>query len=306
MKSNLKTVLASFLAFFLINMVLSAQEISTDSTGFPGDNFSLEGALALFEKATSLEDFEKQLNEEKNYVNNLDLNEDGEIDYIRIVDNMEGDVHAIVLQVPMSKTETQDIAVIEIEKTGKEEAILQIVGDEDVYGEQKIIEPFDMQAKSKGKGPSADLEMKRVVVNVFFWPCVRFVYAPSYRVYVSPWGWSVYPRYWRPWRPHPWHVHIRNRVHHPHFRVCHTHRVMRAHRVYAPRRKTTTTVRTKTTVVKNRKGNVVGVKKNKTTTVRGKNGKVKAQKSKTIGVRKTKNGKVKRKRTTKKTKKRRH
>jgi len=59
----------------------SETETATDSTGLPGDNFSLAGALELFKNATSLESFEKMINEESNKVNNLDLNGDGEIDY---------------------------------------------------------------------------------------------------------------------------------------------------------------------------------------------------------------------------------
>ncbi len=49
--------------------------------------------------------------------------------------------HVFVLQVSVSATENQDIAVIEIEKTGTETAIIQIIGDEDIYGEQVIVEP---------------------------------------------------------------------------------------------------------------------------------------------------------------------
>ena len=49
-----------------------------------GDNFSLEGALSLFKKANSLQEFEKMLNKENNNVNNLDLNNDGDIDYILV------------------------------------------------------------------------------------------------------------------------------------------------------------------------------------------------------------------------------
>ena len=290
MKSHWKTIFASILSLCLFTVLSSAQGTTPDSTGFPGDNFSLEGALGLFEEAKSLEDFEKELNTEKNHVNNLDLNDDGEIDYIRVIDNMDGDVHAIVLQAPLNATESQDIAVIEIEKTGKEEAMVQIIGDEDVYGEQKIVEPFEVQAKQKGKGPAAQFEMTRVIVNVWFWPSVRFIYGPRYRVYVSPWGWRVYPRYWRPWRPHPWRWHVSRVVYRPHFRVCRTHRVVRAHKVYVPHRRTTKVVRTKTTVVKNRNGKVVGAKTTKTTTVRGKNGKVKAKKSTTKAARKTPNG----------------
>ena len=47
-----------------------------DSTGLPGDHFSLEGALSLLKKSASLEDFEKKLNQEGGSVNNLDLNKD--------------------------------------------------------------------------------------------------------------------------------------------------------------------------------------------------------------------------------------
>ena len=280
MKPILKIYFSSFLVLMLFSLNLQAKATTTDSTGFAGDHFSLEGALSLFEKAKSLEDFEKELNTEKNHVNNLDLNEDGEIDYIRVVDHMDKDVHAIVLQVPISADESQDIAVIEIEKTGKEKATLQIVGDEDVYGEQKIVEPFEMEETETGNGPSADIRMKRVVFNVWFWPSVRFIYAPSYRVYFSPWGWRAYPRYWKPWRPHPWRYHHTHRIFRPHFHVVRTHRVVRAHKIYTPKRRTSKVVRTRTTVVRNKNGKVVGAKRTTTKTVRGKNGK-------TVGAKKT-------------------
>src|SRR5687768_12228626 len=141
-----------FLGMVLSTFVLTAaqaqdnsaqpdQQQREDSTGLPGDNFSLEGALEMFKKAGSPADFEKLINTEGNNVNNLDLNEDGDIDYIKVIDNMDRDVHAFVLQVAVSETESQDIAVIELEKTGDETAILQIVGDEDIYGEQTIAEP---------------------------------------------------------------------------------------------------------------------------------------------------------------------
>ena len=253
MKSRSKYSILSLLLALLTTFSLTAQsDVSTDSTGYPGDGFSLEGALELFKTANSPEAFEKALNSEDNSVNNLDLNEDGEVDYVRVVDNMSEKSHAIVLQVPLNEKESQDIAVIEIEEQGKENTILQIVGDPDVYGEETLIEPFQEEAKSDGKGgPSANARIARVVVNVYFWPCVRYVYRPSYRVYVSPWGWRVYPTYWRPWRPHPWHVyHSRRVVYHRHYHRVHTHRVVHAHRVYTPHRRTTTVVRTRTTTVR--------------------------------------------------------
>lgn len=273
MKFKIQNLIFTLLAVLITTNIATAQD--EESTGFPGDHFSLEGALELFKKAESPEDFEKLLNTESNNVNNLDLNEDGEIDYVRVVDNMDGDVHAIVLQVPVNESESQDIAVIEIEKTGNEEALLQIIGDEDVFGEQTIVEPFEASAEENGKhGPN--ICVARIVVNVWGWPTVRFVYAPGYRLWVSPWRWRSYPVWFSPWRPRPFHVwHPLVVVHRPHYHIVPTHRVVRAHAVYAPRRVGSTTVHTHTTVVRTKKGTVK--RSTTTTTTRGRNGHVKSR-----------------------------
>jgi len=288
------------LAFALLfALPLNAQETNqADSTGLPGDNFSLEGALALFKKAESPENFEKLLNAEDNYVNNLDLNEDGEIDYIRVIDNSENDAHAIILQVPVSEKESQDIAVIEIEKRGKENAILQIIGDEDIYGESTIVEPFNEEGTGGKGGPSPDYSITRIVVNVWLWPSVRYVYAPGYRIWISPWRWHYYPVWWRPWRPHPWYWHhSRTVIYRPHYHVVTTHRVVTAHKVYTPRRRSSKVVHTRTTTkiaVRNKNGKVVAGAKTTTTKtgVKGRNGRKAGVKTTTTkaGV-KGKNGK---------------
>lgn len=291
------------LAFTLFSSFLLNAQSAIEPTGYDGDHFSLEGALDLFKNSSSLEDFEKKLNEEKNNINNLDLNEDGDIDYLRVEDKMDGDVHAIIIQAPISDSENQDIAVIEIEKTGKETAMLQIVGDEEIYGELKIVEPFEEQVEQSGKGgPSADYEFRRILVNVYFWSPVRFIYAPRYRPYVSPYRWRTYPRWWKPWRPQPFNVyrgyHVR---HYRNYHVVRTHRVVRAHRVYTPYRRTSTVVRKRTTVVRTKNGN--RVVRQKTTTVRKRNGKPVAGKTKVV---KKNNQKVVKKKTKKVRKKRRN
>jgi hypothetical protein len=250
-----KLLLFAILAALLIPVSVFSQEES-DSTGFAGDHFSLEGALELFKQSKSPEEYEKKLNTEDNYVNNLDLNEDGQIDYIRVLDNKEGEVHAMVLQVDINGEESQDIAVILIEKTGPENAVLQIIGDEDVYGEEKIVEPYAESMEAGGKGMALEnFGAARIVVNVWVWPGVRFIYGPTYVVYRSPWRWMNYPGWWTPWRPHPWRWHhSRTVVYHTHYRPFHTHRVVKAHSFYKPKRKSSVTVRTKTvhtrTVVK--------------------------------------------------------
>lgn len=327
MKQNLLLNALILFAFIFSAQSIAAQndDISQDSTGLLGDNFSLEGALTLFKQAASLEAFEEALNKEDNNVNNLDLNEDGEIDYVRVVDNMEGDLHAIALQVPISSSESQDIAVIAIEKTGDEQAILQIIGDETLYGEDYFVEPLDEGASGGNGGPSADLEFRRIVVNVWLWPSVRFIYRPGYSVWVSPFRWGVYPRWWRPWRPSPWRVfYPRTVVYRPRYHVVRTPRVVRAHRVYTPRRTTsrvvvarsttrvrttprrTTVTRTTTTVGKKRNG-TVGAKKKTTTVSKTKRGKTTTTRKRTTTTKARKKGNtVTRSRTkTSKTRKRR-
>jgi uncharacterized membrane protein YgcG len=222
---------------FFGGIKLKAFTDDSDSLGLPGDNLDLYGVLDLFKQSVSLEDFEKKLNDPANDVNNLDLNGDQNVDYIRVVDNVDGDAHAIALQVPVSATESQDVAVIEIQKTGTDAADLQVVGDEELYGENYIVQANDESASGTDQKWQGFRPMN-VVVNVFVWPCVRFIYAPAYVVWVSPYRWMYYPGYWRPWHPVMWRVHYAHaHRYHTHYYVCvHEYRMERAHSYYHNRR----------------------------------------------------------------------
>ncbi len=221
-----------------------------------GENFSLEGALEMFKKSNSIEEFEKLINTEENHINNLDLNDDNEIDYINVESIKEGDTHVLILSTYLNEKEVQDIATIGIEKTGNENAILQIEGDENLYGKNIIVEPYEIENKleTKENGPNAPVvNVNRVIVNVWFWPCVRFMYQPSYVVWKSPYRWRRYPSYWRPWKKISFVLFKKNIVrYHVHFQRTKTHRVITAKKIYNPRRKTVVIKRTnnKTKVIK--------------------------------------------------------
>jgi hypothetical protein len=280
----------------------AAQINTPDSTGLPGDNFDLQGALQMFQQAASPEDFEKKINEKNNHVNNIDLNEDGEVDYIQVLDKSDKENHAFILQIAVSATETQDIAVIELEKNGPESAMIQIIGDEDIYGEQVIVEPGGNENDNsliegwKGtqlSGPGLSFNTntaQSIIVNVWFWSAVRYVYAPLYVPWVSPWKWHFYPVGWHPWRPLAWHIwHPGRMVYHRNFIVVNTHRVIRAHKIYTPYRTTSVFVRTRHSNAVNNyritrsKTTITGPRGRSatrtTTTVTGKRGKVKAKKT---------------------------
>jgi uncharacterized membrane protein YgcG len=240
----------------LISVCVSAQDTpDQDSTGLPGDNFSLQGALEMFKQSATPEAFEKALNSEENKVNNLDLNGDGDIDYIRVVNKKEDNIQLFVLQAVVSEDESQDIAVISLEKTGDENAVIQIEGDKDIYGEAKIAEPAPEEDNAFNYSPAThgpSVSPAILIVNVWFWPCVRYCYAPSYVIWSSPWGWRSHPGWWRPWRPMPWHYYRPAYYHYnTRYVVVHTRRIVPARTMYRPMRRSSVTVINRNRVVVN-------------------------------------------------------
>jgi hypothetical protein len=225
---------------FIILRITTSFSQENENPEFTGDGFSLEGALAMFKKSNSLEEFEKMLNQEDNNVNNLDLNCDGNIDYINVDDIKENDTHVVVLSTFLKDKDKQDIATIGIEKTGSQEATLQIEGDQELYAENTIAEPFDIDEKiesSKGGPVIGEIKTTRLFVNVWLWPCVRYIYAPSYVVWVSPYYWGNHPRWWRPWRPFRHSsFYTRCAPHRIYYHRTPTRRLVFVKKVYAPRR----------------------------------------------------------------------
>ena len=90
-------ILIPLIAFCLFGFKASAQE-EPEQLNLPGDNLNLYAVMKLFQESPTLEEFEKKLNDPDNKVNNLDLDGDNNIDYIKVVDNVEGDIHNITLK----------------------------------------------------------------------------------------------------------------------------------------------------------------------------------------------------------------
>lgn len=227
----MKTLGLKMVSLFFL-MVGGIATMGQDRQEVPGDFFSLEGALELFKQSASPEEFERLLNSANSKVNNLDLNGDGEVDYIRVIDRNDGNIHLFILQAVISPNESQDVAVISLEKLANGKAVLQITGDEDVYGMETIIEPTQEVRVNAGT------TTQRTVVNVWAWPSVQYVYSPYYTVWVSPWHWHMRPVWWYSWRPVAYYDYYS--YWHPYrsyYSRCHTHRVVYAHH-YRPYRST--------------------------------------------------------------------
>lgn len=229
---NLAVVLMVVLG---INSIYSQ---SAKSNGFISDNFSLEGALQIFKQSNTMEEFENSLNNENSNVNNLDLNNDGYIDYLTVSDYQDKDVHVIVISTYLDKNERQDIATIELERKGVDNAIVQIVGDEDLFGKDVYVEPFDNDERldrSKGGPNVTEIVSSRIIINVWGWPCVRFIYSPRYVLWASPFRWSYYPKWWKPWRPYQYTVFVNRCAPHRHYyHYVPNNRIVYARNVYEP------------------------------------------------------------------------
>ncbi|OHT44379.1 hypothetical protein [Flavobacterium tructae] len=231
--------------------------------GLPGDNLNLYAVLDVFQKSKTLEEFERVLNEQDSKVNNLDLNNDGEIDYIEIESQKKGNTHVIVLQVAVNSKEKQDVAVIEVEKDKKNNVHVQIIGDRDLYGKNYIVEPSDATAGTPNPGYKGDAPVivnnntinnynttagnpGYVTTNINVWPVVLYLFSPVYVVYRSPWYWGYYPSYWRPWRPVYYHDYWGYHGHYyrnPYYRRTVNIRNQRYYNNYTTRRNSSAVVR---------------------------------------------------------------
>ncbi len=192
----------------LFSMTVFSQSKSEPvSLGLPGDNLDLYAVMEIFQKSKTIEDFEKTLNAEKSGVNNLDLDDNKKVDFIKVITNKDGDSFTFILQVPVSKTENQDVAVILVSKDKSGQASIQIVGDEDLYGKNYIVEPKGTASAgtanpgySGGNSETMNLPAQSTTTTVVVQspPIVQYVYSPAYVPYYPPYYYGYYPPYYHP------------------------------------------------------------------------------------------------------------
>ena len=199
----------SLLSFLVLTMSLlcfplfSQTENDTTLLGLPGDGLDLFATLDLFQKSSTIEAFEKSLNEEKAGINNLDLNLDSKVDFIKVVTKQDGDDFSFVLQVDVAEKETQDVAVILVSKDKDKKVTMQIVGDVDLYGKDYVIEPkAAAPAVTANPGYTGTETVVTVaapatttVVVVESAPVVQYVYSPVYVPYYPPYTYAYHPPY---------------------------------------------------------------------------------------------------------------
>lgn len=180
------------------------------------DNLDLRALASIFGDSKNLEDFEQRINDPNAQISNLDLNEDNQVDYLRVVESVEGNTHLVVVQSVLGKDTYQDVATIEVEKDSNNQVQIQVVGDVYMYGPNYIYEPVYVHTP---------------VIYTTFW-------APYYRPYVSVWYWNYYPKFyvaWNPWPVFRYRNHIGVHINfHNHYNYVNVRKCTRAVALYQP------------------------------------------------------------------------
>ncbi len=197
-----------FLVLSLISLPVFSQTKNpaapqdTAALGLAGDNLDLYAVMDLFLKSKTIEGFEKALNEQKTGINNLDLDLDKKVDFIKVITKKDKDSYTFILQVSLSKTDSQDVAVILVNRDKDKKVNVQIVGDEDLYGKDYVIEPrtdkSSVTANPAYAGPepvTKDVPAATTTVVVQSAPIVQYVYSPAYVPYYPPYYYGYYPPY---------------------------------------------------------------------------------------------------------------
>ncbi len=108
--------------------------ITSISDEAAADGLNLQALPAVLQEAKTPEELEKKLNEPDG-INNLDINNDGVVDYINVqeLNNSENNSHGFVLSTEVEPNQIQDIATIEV-KQEDDKVTVDTYGNNSIYG----------------------------------------------------------------------------------------------------------------------------------------------------------------------------
>lgn len=173
----MKTKVASLLMVLIFSTIqsMAQKQITVEAQNNDiSNNLDLKAVATVFGESKTLEDFEQRLNDYNSGISNLDLNNDGQVDYLRVIEKNENDVHVVVVQAVLDKDVYQDVASIVVARDPESNTTVQVIGDPYIYGNNYIIEPAYVYTPS---------------IFSFFW-------GNAYFSWHSPYYWGYYPGYY--------------------------------------------------------------------------------------------------------------
>jgi len=160
----------------------------------------LHAVGAAFAESNNVAEFEQLLNSSRYMINNLDLNRDGWIDYLRVIETCQGFYHVFLIQSCLAPSVFQDVATLVAERRA-DVLYVEIIGDRYLYGPNYIIRPVFI------KRPPLWTAFGR----------------PAYSPWSSPYYYGYWPNYYQ--KPKPIYLshyqsYIKTYISHHHY--CHS------------------------------------------------------------------------------------
>ncbi len=106
----------------------------------PSFYLDLNAVAAAFAESRTVREFEQILNSGRYMINNLDLNRDGWIDYLRVIETYRGTYHTLLIQACLAPSVFQDVATLIAERR-PQALYVEVVGDRYLYGYNYVVRP---------------------------------------------------------------------------------------------------------------------------------------------------------------------
>ena len=172
--------------------------VTTYNTDMSFD-LDLHAVAAAYSEARSTREFEQLLNSSKYMINNLDLNRDGYVDYLRVIETRKGQYYAYLIQACLAPTVFQDVATLVAERRAST-LYVEVVGDSYLYGYNYVVRPTFV------KRPP-------------MWDVYGYT---NYSVWVSPYYYGAWPNYYtRPKTVYITHYQAYVKTYVTHHHYCH-------------------------------------------------------------------------------------
>lgn len=138
-----------------------------------GDNLNLQALGELVKSSTNAQDIENKLNQ-PNSINNLDLDGDGKVDYIKVTEYGQGASKGFSFTVDLANGQSQEVATVELQQGQNQQATMNINGNQNLYGNNGYY--------------SSNYSMTDLMIyHYLFYP---------HAYYVSPYRYGYYPSYY--------------------------------------------------------------------------------------------------------------
>ncbi|HTY12518.1 MAG TPA: hypothetical protein VMF88_15755 [Bacteroidota bacterium] len=174
------SIVLTFMCLIVRQPGVAQNETVTTTSTPAAAGLDLQAVTEIVKESKNAAEIEQKLNAPGG-VNNLDVNGDGTVDYIRVTEYGKGNMRGFSLTVMDSTGAEHEIATVEIER-GYQSANVIVSGAPEYYGPG---------AYYTGVWAPAD-----VVLWVYLWH--------PHRWYYSPYHYGYYPAYYRPYRPVPY------------------------------------------------------------------------------------------------------